>query len=375
MIRVLTFGRYADDNFGGLERYVFELSRALQGEVEFVNIVAERGGRPDTTLVGETVYAQPWLSVGGTPICPGMPWHALSRHRRVPFDIVHLQFPADPMAHLAYALIPRNVKRVIGWHSDIVRQRALLRLYRPILDRTLRGADAIIAATPAHVSSSTQLAAVRDSTRLHYVPYGMDLSRFAVRPPLADEIRRRFGSAFLVFALGRHVYYKGFEFLLRALAHVPGARLALGGQGPLTADLRRIAAEAGVADRVEFVGRIPDAELPAWYYACDVFCLPSVEPAEAFGIVQVEAMACARPVVCCQLNNGVNWVNRDGDTGLAVPPADPQALARALARLQSDPDLRSRLGEAGRRRAHAEFTSEAVARGTLAVYREVLSRL
>ncbi|MEX2241714.1 MAG: glycosyltransferase, partial [Burkholderiales bacterium] len=130
-----------------------------------------------------------------------------------------------------------------------------------------------------------------------------------------------------------------------------------------------------VADRVELVGRIPDRDLPAWYHACDVFCLPSVEPAEAFGIVQVEAMACGRPVLCCELGNGVNWVNRDGETGIAVPPADPAALADALARLQADPALRARLGEAGRRRAFDVFSAEAMARATLAVYREVLSRL
>ena len=106
-----------------------------------------------------------------------------------------------------------------------------------------------------------------------------------------------------------------------------------------------------------------------------MFCLPSVEPAEAFGIVQVEAMACGRPVLCCQLGNGVNWVNRDGETGLAVPPADPAALAAALGRLRDDPALRARLGEEGRRRAYATFSAGAVARGTLAVYREVLSRL
>ncbi|MGH7338262.1 MAG: glycosyltransferase, partial [Myxococcota bacterium] len=164
-------------------------------------------------------------------------------------------------------------------------------------------------------------------------------------------------------------------FLIRALASVPGARLALGGQGPLTAELRRVAREAGVGERVEFVGRIPDRELPAWYHACDVFCLPSVEPAEAFGIVQVEAMACGKPVLCCQLGNGVNWVNRDGETGLAVPVADPAALAAALTRLHGDPALRTRLGEAGRRRAFGVFSAEAMARGTLAVYREVLSRL
>ncbi|MFN2643928.1 MAG: glycosyltransferase, partial [Burkholderiales bacterium] len=175
--------------------------------------------------------------------------------------------------------------------------------------------------------------------------------------------------------LGRHVYYKGFEYLIRAMRDVPGAVLALGGEGPLTKDLRRAAADAGMAQRVVFVGRIADAELPAWYHACDVFCLPSIERAEAFGIAQVEAMACGKPVVCCRLDNGVNWVNRDGETGLAVRAADSRALAGALTRLQSDAGLRARLGEGARRRAFAEFTSEAAARRTLAVYRELLSRL
>ena len=373
MIRVLTFGRYADDNYGGLERYIFELSRALEGEVQFVNIVAERGARPDVPLTGETVYARPLANPGGTPVCPSMPWHALRRHRRAPFDIVHLQFPADPMAHLASELLPGPVKRIIGWHSDIVRQQLLLKLYRPFLGRTLRRADAIIAATPAHVSSSEQLAPVRGSGKFRIVPYGFDLSRFEKRPALADEIRHRLGARFLVFALGRHVYYKGFEFLIRALSRLPEATLALGGQGPLTPELQRVAREAGVAERVHFVGRIPDQDLPAWYHACDAFCLPSVEPAEAFGIVQVEAMACARPVVCCELRNGVTWVNRDGETGLVAPPADPAALAVALRRLSGDAALRARLGEQGRRRAFGEFTSAAMAKGTLAVYREVLS--
>jgi len=302
-----------------------------------------------------------------------MPWHALRRQRQAPFDLVHLQFPADPMAHLSYGLMPRRVKRVITWHSDIVRQQALLKLYRPFLERTLRGADAIIAPSPSHLESSEQLAVVRDSARFRVVPFGFDLARFRERPARADEIRARYPGKFLLFALGRHVYYKGFEHLIRALADVPGAVLALGGQGPLTGELRRAAQAAGVAGRVDFVGRIPDDELPAWYYACDVFCLPSIERAEAFGIVQVEAMACGRPVICGQLGNGVNWVNPDGETGLAVPPADVEALAAALRRLQRGPELRARLGEAGRRRAYGVFTAEAMARATLEVYREVLA--
>ncbi len=372
MIRVLTFGRFADDNFGGLERYVFELARGLEGEVAYTNIVARRGAAPDLPVVGETVQAGPWLHVGGTPICPTMPWHARRRHHRRPYDLVHLQFPADPMAHLATSLMPRSVPRIISWHSDIVRQRTMLRLYQPFLRRLIASADAIIAATPAHFSSSAQLPREAQRATYHVVPYGFDLARFRGRPALADELRRRHGAGLLLFALGRHVYYKGFQFLIRALPMLPGAKLLLGGQGPLTLELERSARDAGVADRVVFLGRIAEAELPAYYHACDVFCLPSVEPAEGFGIVQIEAMACGKPVVCCELHNGVTWVNRDGVTGLVVPPADGKALAAALARLGGDAALRARLGEQGRARALAEFTTEAMCRGTLRVYQQVL---
>ena len=374
MIRVLTFGRFADNDFGGLERYVFGLAYGLRDKVHFTNVVAHRGPPPDVPMAGDTVYAGPIARLGNTPICPSMVWHARRLHRHKPFDIVHLQFPADPMAHAAMSMLPRSVKRVITWHSDIVRQKFLLRLYQPFLDRLLRSADAIILPTPAHLSSSRQLDVVRASGKFSVVPFGFDFSRFRNRPPGADAIRARHEGQFLIFALGRHVYYKGFENLIRALPGVDAIDVVLGGRGPLTDDLKRLTANLGLERRVEFTGRIPDEELPAYYHACDVFCMPSVERSEAFGIVQVEAMACGRPVVCCELNNGVTWVNRNEETGLVVPPADPAALAAALVRLKQNSVLRARLGEQARSRAVAEFTAEAMARRTLDVYLSVLGR-
>jgi glycosyltransferase involved in cell wall biosynthesis len=370
MLRVLTFGRYADDNFGGLERYVFELARALEGEARFANIVASRGRPPDTSTGSDTVYARPVAHVDGTPICPTMPLHALRLQRANPFDIVHLQFPADPMAHLAAAALPRTVKRVITWHSDIVRQRVLLRLYEPFLARLLRSADAIILPTPAHFSSSQQLPRWASPDRMHVVPFGLDYARFMQRPPSVEALRRRHGERFLIFGLGRHVYYKGFEYLIQAMRGLPDAALIIGGRGPLTGSLQALAQSVGVAERVEFAGRIPEAELPAYYHACDVFCMPSVSRAEAFGFVQLEAMACGKPVVCCELNNGVTWVNRAGVSGLVVPPADANALGAALARLKDDRELRARLGAQARQRALGEFSAGAMARGTLQVYRK-----
>jgi glycosyltransferase involved in cell wall biosynthesis len=374
MLRVLTFGRFADDDFGGLERYVFELARALRGEASFVNIVAARGAPPDVEVAGDTVYARAAFELGGAPVCLGMPWHARRLHARMPFDIAHLQFPADPMAHLATECLPRGVKRVITWHSDIVRQKSLLKLYRPFLNRLVREADAIILPTPAHLSASGQLGAVRDSSKFHVVPYGLDLSSF-VRPSAAAEaIRAGHQGKLLVLALGRHVYYKGFEYLIRALPLAPNVHVLLGGRGPLTAELVALARSLGVQERIEFLGRIPEERLAAHYQACDVYCMPSVERAEAFGIVQVEAMAAGKPVVCCELGNGVNYVNRHGETGLAVAAKDAAALAAALQRLHADPGLRARLGEQARRRALAEFSLEKMRDRTLAVYRHVLAQ-
>jgi rhamnosyl/mannosyltransferase len=373
-LRVLTFGRYADDNFGGLERYVFELARALEGEAQFVNIVARRGAPPDAPTGSTMIYAQPVAHLGGTPICPSMPWHAAKLHRARPFDIVHLQFPADPMAHLAAVTLPQSVRRVITWHSDIVRQRVLLRLYEPFLERLVRSADAIILPTPAHLSSSRQLPNWAAQQKIHVVPFGLDYHRFLQRPAGADELRRRHGGRFLVFGLGRHVYYKGFEYLLRAMRELPDIALIIGGRGPLSGALEAMARELGVADRVDFAGRIAESKLPAYYHACDVFCMPSILPAEAFGFVQIEAMACGKPVVCCELNNGVTWVNRHEITGLVVRPADSVSLAAALRKLKDDASLRLKLGNQARERVLEQFSLAAMARSTLTVYRNVTQR-
>jgi rhamnosyl/mannosyltransferase len=373
-IRVLTFGRYADENFGGLERYVFELARALAGHVEFANIVARRGRPPDTVTGADAVYARPVLHLGGTPVCPSMPLHALRLHAAKRFNIVHVQFPADPMAHFSVVALPRSVRRVVTWHSDIIRQRTLLRFYEPLMARLLRSSDAIILPTPAHLACSQQLQRLGPEGRTHVVPFGLHYERFEQVPEFANTIRQRHRQRFLIFALGRHVYYKGLGDLLHAVARLPEVGLVVGGTGPMTPSLVAQAQQLRLGERVEFVGRIPDANLPAYYHACDVFCLPSTLRAEAFGLVQLEAMACGKPVVCCDLKNGVTWVNRHEETGLVVPPADPAALAAAFARLRDDALLRARLGAQGRKRAVTKFSVESMARGTLNVYRAILEQ-
>ena len=149
-----------------------------------------------------------------------------------------------------------------------------------------------------------------------------------------------------------------------------GVQLLLG--GPLTPDLRGLVGEMGLQDRVHFLGFVSDEVLSAYYQACDVFCLPSVTTAEAFGIVQVEAMAAGKSVVSSRLNNGVDFVNQHEVTGLTVPPGDSSALAKSINKLLTDRDLREKYGRQARARAVSEFSLTAMRDKTLSLYREVL---
>lgn len=374
-MKALHFGRFYHANFGGLERHVALLLRGLTRSMHVDNLVASEDLSTHRIEVdGYRVYKVPSLGLmAGMAICPTMPWWARRLQRQERYEIAHLHFP-DPMSHIAALALPRDVRLVVSWHSDIVRQKNLLKLYRPLLDRIVARADAIIAGTPLHFSSSTQLGACTNPGRLHVVPYGIDFSPFEKPEAFAagKVLRARFAGRHLIFAIARHVYYKGLEYLVRAMSQVkPDTVLLLGGQGPLTENLKALARSLRLEERVVFLGRIAEEELPAHFHAADVFCMPSVEPSEAFGHVQVEAMACGKPIVCCDLQNGVNYVNQHGVTGLLVPPRDPDALGRALNRLLDDDHLRTKMGQAAYARAKREFTLENMWNGTLRVYREI----
>ncbi|CAN5643756.1 glycosyltransferase family 4 protein [soil metagenome] len=376
-MRVLQLGRFWNDEHGGVERHAALLSRSLaERGVEVVNLVAAAKGEPasDRQLEGyRLVQARCYGMFARTAVSPQLVWKALALHRDKPFDVVHLHFP-DPLSHLVGLLMPRSVKRVITWHSDIVRNPGLLALYLPFLQSITRGADAVVAATQAHFDASTQIPRDIPASRLHVIPYGMDYGPLELAPEaraLMAQLKERAAGRRIVFALGRHVYYKGFGVLVEA-ARSLDALVIIGGNGPLSPELRARAAALGLQDKVYFPGRIPEAELPAYFNACDVFALPSVGLTEAFGLVQLEAMACGKPVVCSQLGNGVNVVNQDGQTGVAVPPGDAQALAGALARLLGDDELRERLGAQARVRARAGFSVESMGRSHMSLYQQLL---
>lgn len=376
-LHILHLGRFhRPDQPGGTERHVATLLTALAPFVDADNLVAAEGLHGDSFPInGYRVLRAPCFGLfRGVAIAPAIVAWARRLHAERPYDVVHVHFP-DPLSQLVAQALPRQVKRVVTWHSDIVRQRLLLKVYRPLMNTFLGDVDAVVAATQAHFDSSTQLDSVPHERR-SVIPFGLDYSLFEAPgvTARAATLRRSVApDAPLIFAVGRHVYYKGFEFLIRAMAQLPKARLVLGGHGPLTETLKTIAKGAGVQDRVTFTGHLDEADLAAWFHACDVFCLPSTAPAEAFGLVQLEAMACSKPVVCTLLGNGVNAVNLDEVTGLTASPGDVVSLANCLRRLIDDGELRWRLGSAGKQRTQEVFSTRHMAQATLALYRRLTS--
>ena len=366
-LRVLQIGKYFAPIRGGIESHLRDLCSELRKSVDLKVIVANDSLRSERESIdGIDVLRLPRaMTLASAPICPTM----IASIRREKADIVHLHLP-NPAAAIACLLARPAGALVITWHSDIVRQRRLVRLYKPLERLLLNRCAAIIATSPAYIASSPVLTEHAD--RCHLIPFGIYSEQFddaLVDQSAVRELRRRFGSR-VVLSVGRLVHYKGIKFLIRAMARVD-AKLVIIGDGPLRAELEREATSAGLADRVIFLGEV-DGNLINYFHASDVFALPSCERSEAFGIVQLEAMASGIPVVNTSINTGVPYVSPDGVTGFAVSPRSSDEMATALNRLLDDPILREKMGRAARARVVNEFDIAEMAARTLDLYRSVL---
>ncbi len=366
MLRVLHVGKFYPPHMGGIETHLQTLCLQLQHHADVEVLVANDAPHDEETWDDgvRVIRAGTRFNLSTAPVCPTM----TGLIRRSQADIIHLHLP-NPTAILCYLMSGQRAPLIVTYHSDIVRQKTMARAFGPVLHRVLRRASAIIATSQRYVETSDVLAQFRQCCRV--IPYGIPLaqfSRFDARG--VAEIRARYGPR-IVISVGRLIYYKGFEYLIRAMAQVRG-RLLIVGDGALRASLEALAASHGVAERVHFLGEVQNADTVPLYHAADLFALASVARSEAFGIVQLEAMACGKPVVNTNLDSGVPFVSLDGVTGLTVPPADTDALARAVNQLLDDDAQREAYGRAARTRVEQEFSETVMTERTLRLYAETL---
>ena len=369
-MKVLHLGKFYPPAKGGMETILALICERTAQHVKNRVIVAnarpstveERHGSIDVLRVAAVTR------IGAVAVCPRMPFDLA----REDADVIVLHEP-NPMALLAYFLARPRGRLIVWYHSDVIRPSWRYRLfYRPFLRFALSRAVRIVVSSPALGASAPELQDFQAKCKV--IPFGIEprhSNALGAIVQRAGEIRRDANRPIVLF-VGRLVPYKGVDVLLEALKGLNAVALIVG-EGPLRARLEEQARELEISDHVRFLGSVDDDELAALYRACNIFVLPSVTRQEAFGVVQLEAMAAGRPVVSTDLGTGVGWVNRDGETGYVVPPRNPRALREALARLLADADLQKSMGEAAAKRIRAEFTLERMIDDTLSLYREVLA--
>jgi rhamnosyl/mannosyltransferase len=377
MIRVLHINKRYPPHVGGIERHLQDLARAQAGtpgvEVEAVVVSEDLPTLERDDGVGVRRGRQLGV-VAANPLSRDILASLLeSRH-----DVWHFHYPF-PTGELAYLRAARSRAdrpvAVCTYHSDFVAQSSAKRLlsapYSWLTRRFLREVDAVIASSPGLAANSRFLVPVAEKVRV--IPFGIDPDPWEKTPETAmavDGIRRAVNGPITLF-VGRLVTYKGVDVLLEAFRSVPGT-LLLVGDGPLRPSLEAVAARPDLSGRVRFVGGLSQPDLVAHFHAADVLALPSVTSNEAFGLVQLEAHACGLPVVSTDLPTGVPFANKDGETGLVVPPGDPLRLAAALRRILDDPILRGRMGARARERQRAEFSLPVMTQRVLRLYNELL---
>ena len=368
-MRVLHVGKFYPPVSGGMERVLQLLCEQERPAVDSRVLVANTGAatvHDDIRGVPVTRVTR-WAQIGAVAVCPTLPFWL----RRMQGDVTVIHEP-NPVALIAAIVTPRLGPLVVWFHSEVVRPAWRYRLfYRPFLRAVLRRAARIVVSSPALAEHAAELQDFRDKCVV--IPFGVDLERFERTPAIDARVaalRAERGETPVALFVGRLVPYKGLRVLLEALQPVE-ARVVLVGDGPLRGELETVARRLGVAERVEFLGGVTEPELVVQYHACDFFVLPSITRAEAFGVVQLEAMTCGKPVISTSVRSGVPWVNVHGRTGLVVPPGDIDALAEAMGVLAADPSTRRELGVKARARAEQEFTLERMAARTADLYRDV----
>jgi rhamnosyl/mannosyltransferase len=374
MAHIVHILKWYPPSIGGIERVAeFCADAARSAGHEVTVIVCEKGeqraGRTVTSTGVVVERLASWGTFNSMPISPGLPLAMLRILRTA--DLVHFHEPY-PHGTLWLLLLPRPPKLVITWHGDILRQKRLKPYAEWLQSKLADRADAIVCTSERMAPSSTVLQ--RHVSQIRIVPFMIDMTPFDAIRGLPDRIaatRQRWGGRF-VFACGRLIPYKGYDVLIDALAGTD-LRVVIVGEGPLLAELEQQARARGVAGQVVFAGAVDDETVRDLYCACEFLVFPSSTQGEAFGLVQLEAMAAGRPVINTMLPTSVPAVSLDGVSGLTVPPRDPAALGEAMLRLWTDPELRERLAAGALARVREQFERSRVIDGLLAFYDDILA--
>lgn len=370
-MNILHINKYYVDVVGGVERHLYDIISVQKNRCQVTVLVANTRLRTETVRQGgvEIIKVASFGKLFSAPLAPTFPlWlKRLAKHQ----DILHFHLPY-PISVISYLMV-RPVGNVIAtYHNDIVRQRFLAGLLRAFGKSFFRRVDRIIVTSPQMAHNSKTLR--QFSSKCRVIPLGINLSSFKrtkLAINVASEIKRDYGAPLILF-VGRLVTYKGLEYLVHAMKDV-SARLLIAGSGPLDQELKKLTEKLSITNKIHFLGEVSETQLVALYYASDLFVLPSINSSEGYGLVQLEAHACGKPVISTDIPTGVSFVNKNEKTGLIVRSRRAEDLTRAINYLLNHPELSKQYGAYARERVKSLFTRERMGTLTEKLYREVIS--
>lgn len=371
-IKILQVNKLYYPTIGGIEKIIQQIAEGLAEKTDMKVLVCKEKGKTRIEKVNEVEIhrAGSFGVISSVPISFSFFWefHRLSKDR----DVIHFHFPF-PLGDLACLLSGYKGKVVIWWHSDIVRQKRLMKIYRPLMEWFLRRADLIIVATEGHIEYSNYLKKYRNKCIV--IPFGtdktiMDNSKRWIESQYNNQYKKKECVRFLF--VGRLVYYKGCKVLLEAFKEVERAELIMVGKGEMGDELKQLSSFLELEDRVQFLGSLSEEELSKQFGLCDVFVLPSILKSEAFGLVQIEAMAYEKPVINTNLPSGVPYVSIDKVTGLTVEPGNIKELSMAMQWMVDHEKERIMMGKCARKRVLEEYQMDGMMNKLLSAYEGIL---
>lgn len=362
---------YFPDPPGGLQEAVRQIaistsSFGIQTKIFTLspNPVPATISRPEGTVLRTRSWAAPAsCDLGG--------WAAFRRFADAcnESNVVHYQYPW-PFEDVLHAIVRPQIPAVLTYQSDVIRQKFLGKIYTPLMWHTLKSMRVIVATSPAYALTSPVLSHPSIREKVRVIPNGIVEESYSkdADPGIFDRVKVNSGEPYFLF-IGVLRYYKGLHTLVQAARHVD-AKIVIAGSGPEGSNLKQLANQIG-AKNIIFAGQISDEEKVALLQSCRALVLPSHLRSEAFGMVLVETAMFRRPQISCEIGTGTSFVNAHEESGVVVPPENPDELGRAMSRLLCDSSLADRMGLAARARYERLFSGDALGNAYANLYREV----
>lgn len=369
--RVLHFFKtYYPDSFGGIEQVIFQLSKGAERygyTSEVLTLSADPHEEP-IEYSGHLVHqARLDLKVAST----GFSLSAFRKFAELAkrADIIHFHYPW-PFMDIVHFVTAHGKPTVVTYHSDILRQKTLLKIYRPLKKRFLASVDKIVATSPNYLATSPVLNRYRD--KIVEITYGLDKSTYpSPSAELLAHWRSKFGERFFLF-VGVLRYYKGLHILLDALQGTDFPVVIIG-SGPVEVELKAHAARLRLR-HVHFLGQLPDEDKVALLTLCYGVVFPSHLRTEAFGLSLLEGAMYGKPMISSEIGTGTTYINIADETGMVVPPSNPAALRQAMKYLWEHPEEAAAMGKRAEERYWKYFTAERMVKAYVELYNELIHR-